>query len=58
VGSAFLHTNFANGKQTIKPFSHPTKLAEIGKVAQIIAMTASHHRLANIHPFPEGNLNR
>jgi hypothetical protein len=58
VGSAFLPTNFANGRQTIKPFFRPTKLAEIGKVAQIIAMAASHHRPANIHPFPEGNLNR
>jgi fido (protein-threonine AMPylation protein) len=31
-------------------------LAGMGKGAQIIAMAASHHRLANIHPFPEGNL--
>jgi hypothetical protein len=28
-------------------------LAEMGKVAQIIAMAASHHRLANIIPFPK-----
>jgi Fic family protein len=30
----------------------------MGKVAQIIAMAASHHRLASIHPFPDGSLNR
>jgi hypothetical protein len=29
----------------------------MGKVAQIIAMAASHHHLANIHLFPEANLN-
>jgi hypothetical protein len=40
VSKAFLSTNFANGGQTIKPFAHPTKLAEIGKVPQIIAMPA------------------
>jgi hypothetical protein len=35
-----------------------TWLAGMGKGAQIIAVAALHHRPANIHPFPEGNLNR
>ena len=30
-------------------------LATMGKGEQIIAMAASHHRLAYIHPFPDGN---
>jgi Fic family protein len=30
-------------------------LASMGKGERIIAMAASHHRLAYIHPFPDGN---
>jgi Fic family protein len=39
-------------------FEQRYRLAGMGKGAQVIAMAASHHRLATIHPFPEGNLNR
>ena len=36
-------------------FEQRYRLASMGKGAQIIAMAASHHRLAYIHPFPDGN---
>jgi Fic family protein len=36
-------------------FEQRYRLAPMGKGARIIAMAASHHRLAYIHPFPDGN---
>lgn len=36
-------------------FEQRYRLASKGKGEQIIAMAASHHRLAYIHPFPDGN---
>ena len=36
-------------------FEQRYRLASMGKGAQIFAMAASHHRLAYIHPFPDGN---
>lgn len=36
-------------------FEQRYRLTPMGKGAQIIAMAASHHRLAYIHPFPDGN---
>jgi Fic family protein len=36
-------------------FEQRYRLATMGKGARIIAMAASHHRLAYIHPFPDGN---
>ncbi|MGJ0516211.1 MAG: hypothetical protein ACR65O_10755 [Methylomicrobium sp.] len=44
--------------ELMRCFEQRYRLAGIGKVAQIIAVAASHHRPATIHPFPEGNLNR
>jgi len=36
-------------------FEQRYRLAPMGKGARIIVMAASHHRLAYIHPFPDGN---
>lgn len=36
-------------------FEQRYRLANMGKGERIIAMAASHHRLAYIHPFPDGN---
>ncbi|MDI1294019.1 MAG: Fic family protein [Methylobacter sp.] len=36
-------------------FEQRYRLASMGKGAQIIATAASHHRLAYIHPFSDGN---
>lgn len=36
-------------------FERRYRLAAMGKGERIIAMAASHHRLAYIHPFPDGN---
>ncbi len=36
-------------------FEQRYRLASKGKGEQIITMAASHHRLAYIHPFPDGN---
>jgi Fic family protein len=37
----------------MRHFEQRYRLAGMGKGAQIIAMVASHHRLANIIPFPK-----
>jgi len=36
-------------------FEQRYRLEKMGKGQQIIAMAAAHHRLAYIHPFPDGN---
>lgn len=39
----------------MRHFEQRYRLATMGKGERIIAMAASHHRLAYIHPFPDGN---
>lgn len=36
-------------------FAQRYHFASLGKGGQLIAMAAAHHRLAYIHPFPDGN---
>jgi len=52
-------THFPPSNQFISDFMHHFEMRyqmkSMGKGARIIAMSAAHHRLAYIHPFPDGN---
>jgi len=39
----------------MRHFEQRYRLSSMGKGRRIIAMAAAHHRLAYIHPFPDGN---
>jgi Fic family protein len=41
--------------EIMRHFEQRYRLASMGKGERIIAMAASHHRLAYTHPFPDGN---
>ncbi|MDP1771164.1 MAG: Fic family protein [Methylobacter sp.] len=45
----------SNVAEFMRHFEQRYRLAAMGKGERIIAMAASHHRLAYIHPFADGN---
>lgn len=45
----------AHVAEFMRYFEQRYRLTAMGKGERIIAMAASHHRLAYIHPFPDGN---